>query len=65
MDSSSQQQSQPLLPAQQQTQASQHQAAIPPTIDEESTSVSTGNGDAIHHAPLLQVWYLFSSHSLQ
>lgn len=39
---------------QQQTAAAQ-QALIPPTIDEESTSVPTGNGDVIHHAPLLQV----------
>ncbi|XP_031622948.1 1-phosphatidylinositol 4,5-bisphosphate phosphodiesterase classes I and II [Contarinia nasturtii] len=30
------------------------QSTIPPTIDEESTNVPTGNGDAIHHAPMLQ-----------
>lgn len=31
------------------------QSAIPPTIDEESSNAPTGNGDAIHHAPMLQV----------
>lgn len=31
------------------------QSTIPPTIDEESSAVPTGNGDAIHHAPMLQV----------
>lgn len=30
-------------------------SSIPPTIDEESTNVTTGNGDAVHHAPMLQV----------
>ncbi|XP_055296336.1 1-phosphatidylinositol 4,5-bisphosphate phosphodiesterase classes I and II isoform X2 [Sitodiplosis mosellana] len=32
----------------------QQQSTIPATIDEESTNVPTGNGDAIHHAPMLQ-----------
>lgn len=32
------------------------QSTIPPTIDEESANVTTGNGDATHqHAPMLQV----------
>lgn len=35
--------------------AQQTQSQIPPTIDEESTNIPTGNGDAINHAPMLQV----------
>lgn len=35
--------------------AQQTQSQIPPTIDEESTNIPAGNGDAINHAPMLQV----------
>lgn len=35
--------------------AQQTQSMIPLTIDEESAIIPTGNGDAINHAPMLQV----------